>query len=115
MPEKGIMTLLITSELNWFHNPVEIPVCSMRIVALMLPSTVKMKNCKTKIHLTDFQLLQNLFQFGNLGQDHTNMQNSLKWMRQDTLSASGYICYVFCVFLWLWSCNLLSCFRPDVL
>lgn len=44
------MTLLMASELNWFHNPVEIPFFSMRIVALMLPSAVKMKNCKTWFH-----------------------------------------------------------------
>jgi len=44
MSERRITSLFITSRLNWFHNLIDTPVCSMHMVALMLPSAVNVKN-----------------------------------------------------------------------
>lgn len=43
---RGITSLLIARELNWLHNPVDIPVYSVCVVSLVLPSAVKIRIAK---------------------------------------------------------------------
>lgn len=43
---RGITSLLIARELNWLHNPIDIPVYSVCMVSLVLPSAIKIRIAK---------------------------------------------------------------------